>query len=87
MNYAFIKNGVCINIAIFSSLEDAINLKPFLECDDIIELPINYGIGDKYENGLWTRVEHTSEEDIQEKQTIEERLTIAEDTINFLLGL
>ncbi len=85
MNYAFIKNNICGNVAVFDSQEDAINFKQFADCDDITPAEDGFGIGDIYEGGIWTKTEH--QQTNVNAPTVEERLSIAEDTINFLLGL
>ncbi len=85
MNYAFIKNNICENVAVFDSQKDAINFKQFADCDDITPAEDGFGIGDSYEEETWTKTEH--QQTNIDVPTIEERLSIAEDTINFLLGL
>jgi len=57
MNYAFVKDNVCINIAVFDSYDDVVEIKPFSDCDDIIPAEDGFGIGDKYENGVWIKAE------------------------------
>lgn len=58
MNYAFIKDNIVVNVAVFESDLDAHNFKEYVpEIDDIIKLEDGYGIGDKYDNGEWTKTE------------------------------
>lgn len=78
---------MCFNIAVFDSNEAVMEFETVMKRDGIVdcivELPTNFGIGDKYEDEAWIKTEPQQ----TNIPTIEERLTIAEDTINFLLGL
>lgn len=55
MDYAFIKDNICINVAVFDSHDDAMSFKQFVDCDDIIPAEEGFGVGDKYEDGIWTK--------------------------------
>lgn len=59
MNFGIIKNNVCINIAVFDNKEKAEAFKEVVKCDnsldDIVEIQENFGIGDTYKNGSWTK--------------------------------
>lgn len=58
MDYAFIKNNIVVNVAVFESDLDANNFKEHVpEIDNIVKLEDGYGIGDKYEDGLWIKRE------------------------------
>lgn len=90
MNVAIIKNGTCINIALFDSLKTA---QSFLtagvfEADSVVELPDGYGIGDTYDGETWTKVpepepgESESEESKPTTDTsLEERVAAIETAI------
>ena len=57
MNIAIIKDGKCVNIALFDSLATA---QSFLaagvyDADAVVELPDGYGIGDSYDGEKWTK--------------------------------
>jgi hypothetical protein len=90
MKYAFIKDDVCFNIVIFEDQKKADAFKTALMAtgviDDLVLLKdeLDFGIGDIYKNGVWTRGHYSVP---TPEPTVEERLTIAEDMINFLLGL
>lgn len=53
MKVGIIRNGVCRNIVVFNSLEEAYNLLGHT-CDELVECVDNMGIGDLYANGTWT---------------------------------
>lgn len=55
MNIALInKNtGICENIAVFENMETAQNM--FENIFILSEIKEGFGIGDKYENGIWTK--------------------------------
>jgi len=55
MDYAFIKDNVCINVAVFDSHDNAIDFKQYTDCDDVVELQEGFGIRDKYEDGVWVK--------------------------------
>jgi rubrerythrin len=60
MQVAIIKNGLCDNVAVFNSLEDAFDLLGNLY-DDLIELPEGGKIGDEYINGEWIKQKNINE--------------------------
>lgn len=90
MNVAIIKNGTCINSALFDSLKTA---QSFLtagvfEADSVVELPDGYGIGDTYDGETWTKApepepgESESEESKPTTDTsLEERVAAIETAI------
>lgn len=87
MNVAIIKDGTCINIALFDSLETA---QSFLtagvyDADTVIELPDGYGIGDMYDGTTWTKAPEPEPEEPEpgpeSGATLEERVTAIEDAI------
>lgn len=53
MNIALIKNKIVENIAIFNTLQDAINMLPLLDMDDAVEAIGGCNIGYTYENGVF----------------------------------
>ena len=63
MRYAEIKDGICVNIML-SSVEFALK-------KGWVELPDGFGIGDRYENGVFSRGEDSqvSEDDIESETT------------------
>lgn len=73
MDYAFIKNKICVNVAVFHSHNNAMNFKQFSDCDNIISVKDGFGIGDKYESGEWTKIEQPPIEPLQEP-TVEDYL-------------
>lgn len=85
MNYAFIKDDVCFNIAVFEDLEQARAFQEVMQrdglLDKVVELPIGFGVGDKYLDGIWSKAEHTP------VPTEAERLRIVEENINMLIEL
>ncbi len=85
MNYAFIKNNICINVVVFETEDKANSFKTTMKrdglVDDIIICPDGFGIGDTYTNGDWTKVNQIP------IPTIEERLKATEKAINSILGL
>lgn len=87
MNIAIIKDGTCINIALFDSLETA---QSFLtagvyDADAVVELPDGYGIGDMYDGTTWTKAPEPEPEEPEpgpeSGATLEERVTAIEDAI------
>ena len=54
MIYGFIKNGICVNIAVFDTEEDALLFKSETG-EDLVLLADNMGIGDLYSNGIWSK--------------------------------
>ena len=54
MNVALIKNKVVKNIAIFNTLQDAINILPVMGMDEAVERVAGCNIGYTYENGVFT---------------------------------
>lgn len=88
MDFAFIKDNVCFNIVIFENIEKAQAFKKVMTqdgiIDDIVNLKSGYGIGDRYENGVWLKYKLESPIAMP---TTEERITLLEDTINYMLGL
>ncbi|MDW5300763.1 MAG: hypothetical protein SA378_11615 [Sedimentibacter sp.] len=88
MTIAFIKNNICVNIVVFkddTELNDfKVNYMTQSLIEDAIVLPEGFGIGDYYINGIWTKAPIV---EIVIGPTIEERLILAEDMINYLLGL
>lgn len=76
MNYAFIKNNICFNIAVFDDIEIVEEFKIVLKQDGIVDdipaLPEGFGIGDKYEDGVWTKAETIPE--LPKEPTIEDYL-------------
>ena len=78
--YCCIKNNVCTNVIVLNdNVDDFIKV---LKIDYLIPHEDGFGIGDNYTNGTWSK-----EIPASQLPTVEERLAIAEDTINFLLGL
>lgn len=52
-----IKDGICIDAAVFQGLETAENFLAdgvWPEADAVVELPTGYGIGDLYDGEIWT---------------------------------
>ena len=84
MNIAIIKDGTCINIALFDRLETA---QSFLtvgafEADSVVELPDGYGIGDSYDGTTWTKApEPVEPEPVEPEVTLEERVAAIETAI------
>ena len=90
MNIAIIKDGMCINIALFDALETA---QSFLtagvfEADSVVELPDGYGIGDSYDGETWTKAPKTKPDESESEEsepsteaTLEERVTAIETAI------
>ena len=88
MNIAIIKDNLCVNIALFDSLETA---QSFLtagvyDADAVVELPDGYGIGDSYDGSAWTKAPEPKPEPEPEPEpeptaTLEERVTAIEDAI------
>lgn len=84
MNIAIIKDGTCINIALFDTLETA---QSFLtagvyDADAVVELPDGYGIGDSYDGSAWTKApEPEPEPEPEPTATLEERVAAIEDAI------
>lgn len=84
MNIAIIKDGTCINIALFNTLETA---QSFLtagvyDADAVVELPDGYGIGDSYDGSAWTKApEPEPEPEPEPTATLEARVTAIEDAI------
>lgn len=81
MNIAIIKDGTCINIAVFDNLDTA---QQFLtagvyQADSIIELPDGYGIGDSYDGSTWTKAPEP--EPVEPEVTLEERVAAIETAI------
>lgn len=82
MNIAIIKDNLCINIALFDSLETA---QSFLtagvyDADAVVELPDGYGIGDSYDGSAWTKAPEPEPEP-EPTATLEARVTAIEDAI------
>lgn len=82
MNIAIIKDGTCINIALFDTLETA---QSFLtagvyDADAVVELPDGYGIGDSYDGSAWAKAPEPEPEP-EPTATLEERVTAIEDAI------
>ena len=88
MDFAFIKDDMCINIAVFDSQENANTFRDVMItdkiCDDIVMLDNGFGIGDSYENGVWTKQEIP--EPVYEP-TPEDRIEALEAAMNFMLGM
>lgn len=84
MNIAIIKDGTCVNIAVFDNLDTA---QQFLtagvyQADSIIELPDGYGIGDSYDGSTWTKApEPVEPEPVEPEVTLEERVAAIETAI------
>ena len=90
MNIAIIKDGTCINIALFDSLATA---QSFLtagvfEADSVVELPDGYGIGDSYDGETWTKAPETEPDESEPEEsepsmeaTLEERVAAIETAI------
>lgn len=87
MNIAIIKDNLCVNIALFDSLETA---QSFLtagvyDADAVVELPDGYGIGDSYDGSAWTKAPEPEPEEPEpgpeSGATLEERVTAIEDAI------
>lgn len=63
MHYAFIKSNLCVNIGVFDNAEAVDKFKNIILkdglFDDVIELPIGFGIGDTIEmddsNIVWIK--------------------------------
>lgn len=51
MNIALISNNVCVNVAVFPNMESANSLLG--NEYELVECPIDYGIGDIYTGGVW----------------------------------
>jgi len=93
MNYALIKDNICINIAVFE--EDA-PMDSYREtfrhngiCDDIVEVSEGFWIGDTCENGVWSKPESTPVEEAEPDNipTPEERIAALEMAMSFMLGM
>lgn len=59
MNIAVIKSGVVVDVAQFVDVQTAqsfLDLGVWSNAESVIELPEGYGIGDSYENSVWTKV-------------------------------
>lgn len=87
MNIAIIKDGTCINIALFDNLETAQSLLTagVYDADAVVELPDGYGIGDMYDGATWTKAPEPEPEEPEpgpeSGATLEERVTAIEDAI------
>lgn len=58
MNVGIIKEGVCINTALFGNMaaaQEFFSAGAFGGADGIAEVPDGYGIGDIYSGGIWER--------------------------------
>lgn len=58
MDIAVIKNGICINVCVFSDLATARNflaMNVWPGASEVVEVTGGYGIGDSYVNGEWTK--------------------------------
>lgn len=59
MNYAFIKDDVCINTVVFDNEETVINFKESMKrdglIDDIVLAKDGFSVGDSYRNGIWSK--------------------------------
>lgn len=57
MNYAFIRDGICINAVVFDEEPTKEIRELFVpnNCDDIVQLPHDFGIGSYYINGEWSK--------------------------------
>lgn len=91
MKYSlFLNNGLavskCICYSDLSSNEIEITEEQF---NQINEFPLKLNINEDNNLVSWEKTELSYEEPVEivKEPTFEERLTIAEDTINFLLGL
>lgn len=85
MNYAFIKNTHCVNIVVFESEEQADTFKETLIRDKIIDNLVKleddsqFGIGDKYEDGKWSKVVlEINLDELKAKKVIETKNKLAE---------
>jgi len=89
MRYAFIKNNICINIVIFDDIEKVEVFKETLDgiVDDIVLLEKGYGIGDKYENGIWEKQEPMIEKEKSEIEMLKEEINELKQTIAALTGV
>lgn len=89
MKFAFIKNSTCINIVVFDSVEVANSFKQILsgDIDDIVLLEEGYGIGDKYENGIWEKQEPMIEKEKSEIEMLKEEINELKQTIAALTGV
>lgn len=72
MIYAFIKDNICINIAVFDSEDEIETFK--LLCDDIVEIQESFGIGDGYKDGVWTKTVTTLNlDELKQEKTTQTR--------------
>lgn len=90
MNIAIIKDGKCVNIALFDSLETA---QSFLTvgafyADAVVALPDGYGIGDSYDGETWTKAPEPEPDESESEEsepsteaTLEERVAAIETAI------
>lgn len=88
MQVGFIKDTKCFNIAVFDSAMVVEEFKRQLQQDGIVDtivaLPEGFGIGDTYDNGIWTKREISEPIDFP---TEEERISALEAAMNFILGM
>ena len=88
MNIAIIKDGTCINIAVFDNLDTAHQFltASVYQADSVLELPAGYGIGDSYDGTTWTKAPEPVEpepepEPVEPEVTLEERVAAIETAI------
>ena len=90
MNVAIIKNGTCINIALFDSLKTAQSFltSGVFDADSVAELPDGYGVGDTYDGETWIKAPKTEPDESESEESkpttdtsLEERVAAIETAI------
>lgn len=88
MEIGFIRNNICFNVAVFDDIrimqEFEKQLKKDGIVDNLVEIPEGFGIGDKYEDGVWSKQETPI---IAQDPSTEERLAALEAAMSFMLGM
>jgi hypothetical protein len=65
MNYGLIKNGVCVNIAVFDQEADQELFSDI--CDEIVLLAEGFGIGDYCRDGTWSKTKSQTPIELREQ--------------------
>lgn len=82
-----IKTNICENIAIFDDLDIANEM--FGEIYTIADVESNYGIGDYFKDGIWSknsRKQDLTEEDISVDASLGKKVSIPRKLISLLMN-
>ena len=71
MEYAFIENGICINVAKFESETAVEEMKLAYTNYNIVPIENGFWIGDLYSDGVWTKAEPSIKTDAQQIAELE----------------